>query len=269
MSIITISRGSYSKGKEVAEKVSTRCGFECISRDILLEASETFKVPEIHLVRAIHDAPSMFGRLGFNRKQYIAYIQMALLDRMRYDNVVYHGLAGHFFVRHIPHVLKVRIIADLDERIKLEMERESISGKEARRIINKDDQERRKWSMSLYGIDTADCRLYDLVIHINQITVDHAVDIICETVKLEEFQTTAESQKLIEDIYLNARVTNAVIDLPYEFDVCADSGIVVIRVDAPMTAERAIYNELHDKLKDIPDVKEIRLSVVPDFPISE
>jgi cytidylate kinase len=269
MSIITISRGSYSKGKEVAEKVSARLGYECISRDILLEASETFKVPEIQLVRAIHDAPHMFVRLGFKRKQYIAFIQIALLDHLRHDNVVYHGLAGHFFVKHIPHVLKVRIIADLEERIKLEMERENISGREARRIIIKDDRERRHWSKALYGIDTADSSLYDLVIHINQITVDHAVDIICDTVKLDEFRTTKESQKLIEDVYMNALVINAVTDLPYEFEVCADSGVVVIRVDAPLAAERAIYNELHEKLKDVPGVKEIRLSVVPDMPFTE
>ncbi|MBW1912541.1 MAG: cytidylate kinase family protein, partial [Deltaproteobacteria bacterium] len=45
MPIITISRGSYSKGKEVAEKVSQKLGYECISRDVLLEASEEFNVP--------------------------------------------------------------------------------------------------------------------------------------------------------------------------------------------------------------------------------
>ncbi len=59
MSIITISRGSYSRGKEVAEKLAQDLGYECLSRDILLEASERFNIPELKLVRAIHDAPSM------------------------------------------------------------------------------------------------------------------------------------------------------------------------------------------------------------------
>ena len=43
MAIITISRGSYQKGKEVAEKVARKLGYECISREILLEASDEFK----------------------------------------------------------------------------------------------------------------------------------------------------------------------------------------------------------------------------------
>ena len=58
MAIITISRGSYSRGEEVAQKVAQKLGYECISRDILLEASKEFNIPEIKLVRAIHDAPS-------------------------------------------------------------------------------------------------------------------------------------------------------------------------------------------------------------------
>ncbi len=38
MSIISISRGSYSRGKEVAEKVASKLGYECLSRYILLDA---------------------------------------------------------------------------------------------------------------------------------------------------------------------------------------------------------------------------------------
>ncbi|MGB9436525.1 MAG: cytidylate kinase family protein [Desulfobacterales bacterium] len=35
MGVITISRGSYSKGKEIAEKLAQQLGYECVSRDIL------------------------------------------------------------------------------------------------------------------------------------------------------------------------------------------------------------------------------------------
>ena len=59
MAIVTISRGSYSKGKDIAEKVAEKLGYECISRDLLLEASQHFNIPEIKLVRALHDAPSV------------------------------------------------------------------------------------------------------------------------------------------------------------------------------------------------------------------
>ena len=55
MSIITISRDSYSHGKEVAEKVAKKLGYESIARDIVLEAAGEFHIPEIKLKRALHD----------------------------------------------------------------------------------------------------------------------------------------------------------------------------------------------------------------------
>jgi len=164
MAVITISRGSYSRGKEVAEKVAQKIGCECIAREIILEASEEFNIPEVKLIRAIHDSPSILNRFAYGKEKYIAYIQEALLKHFQKDNVVYHGLAGHFFVRGISHVLKVRIIADLEERIRLEMEREGISKKEASHILKKDDKERKKWSKHLYGIDTWDPSLLKLFI---------------------------------------------------------------------------------------------------------
>ncbi|MFH1934348.1 MAG: cytidylate kinase-like family protein, partial [Pseudomonadota bacterium] len=116
MSVITISRGSYSRGKEVAEKVARKLGYECISRDILLEASEEFNIPEIRLVRALHDSPSVLERFTHGKERYVSYIRKALLQHVQKDNVVYHGLAGHFFLLNIPHVFKIRIIADMEER---------------------------------------------------------------------------------------------------------------------------------------------------------
>ena len=115
-------------------------------------------------------------------KKYVAYIREALLEHVQKNNVVYHGLAGHLFLQGIPHVLKVRITADLENRIKRESEKGKISAEEARNILVKDDDERRKWSLYLYNIDTWDSRLYDLVLHIGQITVDDAVSVILHTV---------------------------------------------------------------------------------------
>jgi hypothetical protein len=69
MAIVTISRGSYSKGQEVAEKLARRLGYECISREVILEASREFNVSEVKLVRAIHDAPSILDRVGYGKEK--------------------------------------------------------------------------------------------------------------------------------------------------------------------------------------------------------
>jgi len=206
MAIITISRGSYYRGKEVAEKLAQKLGYQCISREILLEASEEFNIPEIKLIRAIQDAPSILERFTRQKEKYVAFIRAALLKYVQKDNVVYHGLFGHFFLQDIPHVLKVRIVGDLEARVADEVKREGISADKAREIILRDDAERRKWALYLYGADAWDATLYDLVIHLKTISVDDAVSLISHVLELPGFQTTPQSQEAIDSLVEAARM---------------------------------------------------------------
>jgi len=262
MSIITISRGSYSRGKEVAEKLAIKLGYECISRDILLEASEEFNIPEIKLVRAIHDAPSVLERFMHGKERYVSYIQKALLQHVQKDNVVYHGLAGHFFLKDIPHVLKIRIIADMEERVKEEILRENISTEKALYILKKDDDERRKWGLQIYGIDTWDSRLYDMVLHIKTITVEDAIEMIYQTVQTSIFKTTPESQKNLDDLLLAAKVKAALVKIVPIITVTADNGVVMIgNIEAPVTAKQNVINEIKKLAEEVDGVKKVVLSL--------
>jgi cytidylate kinase len=240
MAIVTISRGSYSRGKEVAEKLAVALGYECISRDILLEASEQFNIPEIKLVRAIHDAPSILERFTYGKERYVAYIKASLLKHVQKDNVVYHGLAGHFFLQDVPHVLKVRIIADLEDRVKEEMKRENISEADARYIIKKDDDERRRWSIQIFGMDTWDPKLYDMVLHIKSIRVNDAVNLIQCAVNLPCFKTTPESQKILDDLALAARVQAALVEEFPSAKVSAQEGELFVDIKGPISEEQDI-----------------------------
>ena len=258
MSIITISRGSYSKGREIAEKVAQKLGYECVSRDIILEASEHFNLPEIKLVRAIHDAPSILDKLTHGKDRKISYMRLALLRHFQKDNVVYHGLAGHFFVKDIGHVLKVRIIADMEDRIRLEMQHQKISREEAARILRNDDDQRLRWSKYLYGIDTKDPQLYDLVLHIRKIGVDEAVDMICHAVNMRIFQTTPESQKTLDDLLLAAEAKVALGELGTNLEISADMGVVEVR-QGPKSKQLTHADEIKAIVQKVPGVKDVIL----------
>ena len=263
MPVITISRGSYSKGKEVAEKVGERLGYECLSRDVLLEASKEFNVPEIKLVRAIHDAPSILDRIGYRKDRYIAFIRSAILQHFRKNNVVYCGLAGHFFVKDIRHVLKVRVIADLDDRIQSEVDRENLSKKESLHMLKQDDEERRKWSKHLYGIDTQDPSLYDLVIHVGKMSTDDAAEVICNTAGLETFGTTPESQRAMEDLCIAAEVRAALMDREPDVDVVASDGIVQVHTAALLTEGEQLMRDIEAIAKSVEGVTEVKVAVKP------
>lgn len=263
MPIITISRGSYSKGKEIAEKVARELGYECIARKVLLEASDEFNIPELKLIRAIHDAPSLLNRLSVGKKKYIAFVRKEILDHFRNDNVVYHGLAGHFFVKGISHVIKVRIIADMEDRVRLEMEREGISREKALYVLEKDDEERRKWSQALYHVDSRDSENYDLVLHIHKLTLNDAVDIICHTAKLGQFQATPESSRAIQDLALAAHVEARLVDLAPDIHISADDGKITVRTEAPLSFANKLTQDIQAYAKGVPGVREINVDVAP------
>lgn len=264
MAIITISRGSYSRGKEIAEKVAEKLGYSLLSRDILLQASEEFNIPEIRLVRALHDAPSVLERFSHGKERYVSFIQQALLEQVQCDNVVYHGLAGHFFLRGISHVLKTRIIADMDDRVRLEMNRENIPEKEARRILKKDDEERRHWALSLYGVDTVDASLFDLVINVGDMEVECAVEIICHTAANSPcFATTDKSRAALQNLLLAARVRSALIcDWPGIRASAADN-VVFIDVEAPLAQETKVKEQILGIATTVTGVNEVRVNIRP------
>jgi cytidylate kinase len=259
MAIITISRGSYSKGKEVAEKVAQKLGYQCYAREVILKASQEFNIPEIKLVKAIHDAPSILEKFSYGKEKFIAYFQAALLKCFVRDNVVYHGLAGHFYVKGVSHVLKVRIIADMKDRIQAFMDREKISYENAVALLKKDDIERHKWSQNLYGIDTNDPILYDLVIRVRKMSVDDAVDVICHTVGLETFKTTFESQKAMEDLVLASEVKTTLIELKPDIQVFVRDGIVTLGASAQIMKDPELVREMEKITASIPGVKEVNV----------
>lgn len=206
MAIITISRGSFSMGKLVAEKVAAKLNYAVISREVLIDAGNQFNIPEIKLEKAIHDAPGILERYSHKKKSYVAYIRSALIEKVINDNIVYHGLAGHLLLKGIDHVLKVRITANMESRVAFVMKRDGISAGKARTRILEDDKQRRKWTHDLYGEDPWNSALYDLTICINSLSIDDAVNFICQAAQSEEFITSENSRQKIKDLALSCYV---------------------------------------------------------------
>jgi len=250
VAIITISRGSYSRGKEVAEALAERLGYECVSRDILLETCEEFAIPEIRLIKALHDAPRILERFHHGKERYISYFRSAFLTHMAKDNIVYHGLSGHFFLRDIAHVMKVRIIANMEDRVQEEMKRENCSEEEARYMLKKDDDERRRWGLSLYGKDTWDSSLYDMVLHIDVLQVEDVVDILDSEVKKGRFDTTAESAAMLRERALLANIHAHVVNFAPRVTVAVDNGVVTLgNLNGALSLDGALKTDSEQRRK--------------------
>ncbi|BBO86304.1 hypothetical protein DSCO28_68700 [Desulfosarcina ovata subsp. sediminis] len=268
MAIITISRGCFSHGKEVAECVAKQLGYQCISQEALLEACHAFDIPEAKLYDSLHDAPGLIERITHVRQRLIDRIQAALLEYVERDNVVYHGFAGQMLLEGVAHVLKVRVIADPEERVKILQRRQHLSREAALEIIGREDHERAEWYRSIYRIDMNDPRFYDLVLHVGRLTIDDACDILCQMANSSSFRTTPQSTAALADLALENHVKAAIADI-CKADVTCRDGVVHLRVQGQKlipagAASPRIQHQVQDQIYD--DVYEKIIALVSAIP---
>ena len=58
MSIITISHEAFGDGRQVAERVASILNYRCISREVLVKASERYGIAETKLFEVLEERDS-------------------------------------------------------------------------------------------------------------------------------------------------------------------------------------------------------------------
>jgi hypothetical protein len=160
-------------------------------------------------------------------------IQAALTAEVRTGKAVYHGNAGHLLLKGGPHVLRVRIIAPLEFRLKMAQDRLKFSRAEALDHITKMDQDRRKWTQYLYGVDWGDPSNYDIVLNLEFMDIQDACKTVSTLARQRCFGFTPSCQAAMDDLALASRVRAelALDDATshLEFEVDAKEGSVRVR----------------------------------------
>jgi cytidylate kinase len=233
MAVITISRGSFSGGKLLAECLARKLRYRCVDRDVIVERAAASGVSQKELMDALTKPPTFLDRFKHRKYLYLTLIQAALAEEVRSDKVVYHGNAGHLLLKPGPYLLRVRIIAPLSFRLTMAQDRLKLSRDEALAYIEKVDQERKKWTHYLYGVDWADPLLYDMVINLEHVTIEDACDPVAILARKRCFQFTAGCQSALEDLALAGRVKANVALNPstadLEVEVDSSKGAVSVR----------------------------------------
>lgn len=233
MSVISISGGKYSGTTEIAQRVARRLGCKTLADGVFYSTAEEFGVPELRPSAGGSGSPSVFHSLRSTKEYPIACLRAVLLRHICDDDVVYHGPAGAFFLKDVHHAFKVRILADIEERVAAAAAREDVSEDRAQRIVAKEDDARCQWALHAFGTDPDDQALYDAVIHVGRLGVDGVIDVICQMAGQDSFQATAESNAATRDLALSAYVAALIMDTePSQVDaeVTAKDGVVVVRL---------------------------------------
>lgn len=202
MQIITISKGSQSYGDQFAKTLASKLDYQCIGRDEILEEARRQKIPIGKLETAIIKPHIFSEELALELEHYKALATSLLCKRAMKENIVYHGRTGHLLLPGIDHILKIRVITDLESRIETVMRKLALSREKAKLYIDQLDQDRKKWVKQFYNVDWDISSFYDVVINLSHLNVDNAATAVCSLTQLPEFQVTPANTKSLQNLYL-------------------------------------------------------------------
>jgi cytidylate kinase len=264
VSVITISRGSFSGGKTLAECLGNALGYRCLDRETVAERAAASGVAQEELLDALLKPPSFLERFKHQRYQYLALFQAALAEEVKTGRVIYHGNAGHLLLKGASPVLKVRVIAPVEKRIAMLQERLKMGRGEAQDYIQKVDRDRKNWTQFLYGVNWEDPALYDLVINLDVLDISAACEIVAAAARQQKcFAFVGDCQREMEDLAIGSRVrANLAIHPPtshLEFEVASYLGRVSIRGKVTGTDE---LEEVKRIARAVPGVRELDLDGV-------
>jgi cytidylate kinase len=233
MPIITIYQGASGEGQELAESVAEALGYRCVGREVLVEASQRYGIPEAKLNEIVEKGPHWWERLMEDLQRYRMALQATLCELAYDGKLVYHGHLGHELLSGIGHVLKVLLTAPIEFRVEQVCVRQKLTDAAARHYIEELDRARSRRLTAMFGTDWRDPNRYDLILNMGKMRRDGAKRVIIEAAKLGEYRPTSASTRAFKDLALSSRVHATLFAAPnlrgLDLEIRAEDGHIHVQ----------------------------------------
>ena len=270
MAIIVVSHEMGAGGTEIGQLLAQRLGYRYVDQELISAAAQRYGLLEEKLSHLDESKPSLFERFAAETRMYITVIQTALYEFAEQDNVILMGRGGQWLLRGVPHVIRLRIIAPFETRVKRLAKKlagqmgEQTNQKRVADMIRRDDSEKLGRMRYLYEVDIRDPAYYDIVISTDKLPPEAAVEIIASAVLRPELATAAPGAQLVADRALASRVQVALATNPetrkYRTTVEAKTGVVTLEGTSAL-------DEALDVARAVEGVREVRTQQVEIPPI--
>lgn len=273
MPIITISHEMGAGGPEIGMAVAQRLGYRYADQEVISESASRYGLLEEKLTHLDESKPSLFERLDTETHRYITVIQTTLLEFAERDNVILMGRSGQWLLRGIPHVLRVRVKAPFELRVKRALKKlagqmgEAVNPRTVTDMVRRDDGEKSSRFRYFYETDLNDPSLYELVLNTERMSVETAVELVSMAARQPDFATTEAGRQIVADRALASRVQVALATeaetRKYRITVEAERGVVTLEATASL--DQAV--EVARKVQGVRDVKtrQVEIPPIPPF----
>ena len=269
MSIITISHEMGAGGPEIGQQLAEQLKYRYVDHELISETAHRYGLLEEKLEHLDESKPSLFERFDAETRRYITAIQTALYEFAEQDRVILMGRGGQWLLRGVPHVLRVRVMAPFELRVKRLAGKlagpmgEQASPRTVTEMVRRDDTEKAGRMRYLYEVDVSDPALYDLIINTEKLSCAAAGQVIADVIRRPELNMTEAGAQLVADRALASRVQVALATQPetrkYRITVEAKSGLVTLEGTAAM--DEAL--EVARSVQGVRDVKAQQVDIPP------
>jgi cytidylate kinase len=195
---IAISREVGALGNTVATAVAARLGLSAYDKLILEKVSEEMRLPASKLQHLdergsnwIEEAiASLLLSKPVNPGSYIKYLVGAIRGLGEIGGGVFVG-RGSNFILPPGTTLRVRLIGDLEDRVKVIMKRNGLDEKEARTWITRTERERTEFIRQTFDIEVTDPHHYDMILNSSRLSAEECVELIVTQFTRLEARTKA------------------------------------------------------------------------------
>ncbi len=267
MSIISVFYGLYCNEGPVIRSVAERTGFRLVQDETLAAmASQLSGMSVERIFRAFSAKTSIFNAFTHEKERAVAYLRLATAQMLQEERLLIAGCCGLLIPSQITHVLRVCLIADLAFRLRTAATTEAVSEKDALKAIRKSDEDRSSWtSMVRKEIDPWKPELYDMLIPMDKVSVEQAVDLIFSNIQKDVLHPTEASRAAAADFLLQARVAVTLAAEGHDVDVEAKNGAVTLIVNKHVLMLSRLEEDLKSLVAPMEGVRSVEVRVGPNF----
>jgi cytidylate kinase len=183
MPIITISREMGTGAYDVARELAKKLKYTLVDGPKLASCAADYGL-SLEMLLAVDEKPPSYNTIEDRaRAASLNSIELMLLDLAKKGNVILYGRGGQDLLQGCGNVLRLRFIADFEERVERFAEREWIDPDLAQELIRRSDHQRGGFIHFYFDRDWNDPLGYDLTFNTSRTSPSTIVDVIVAAVK--------------------------------------------------------------------------------------
>lgn len=235
MPVVAMSREMGSLGLEIAERVAKGRHQRVVYHETLGIQANRMRVRRSHVVRLLDGKAGKDEQLTAERTSRALFTPEETFDLLRDEDIgVVRGWGAVPLLKDVSHVVKVRVCAPMQMRVRRMMERLDTDDQGfVENEIMVSDATQDAITRRHFGVDWRDASQYDLVLNTGELTIGECVDEIESALEAAHVQRTSDSVETFDNLSLRWHVLAALKrdarTTTMNLDVAAERGDVRLR----------------------------------------